>query len=104
MVRALNVKNQGDLTENGIRIWKCHSSVNSAKSFAEYLKMKKIGGPDTEFEDQTSEEFEENTGVQFPGKSIRHLFNSNFKDTGYQNTGINPNFDFFVVEQATSQG
>ncbi len=73
-------------------------NYSNVKDFMRYLEEHKLGGPDTPQLENTDENLDENSGVAFPGNSIRLNFNQTFKDGENMAFGINPNLDLLVVE------
>ena len=79
-------------------------NYSNVDKFSEYLKTKEIGGPDTPQLESTTEDIDENSGIAFPGNSIRLHYKQTFKEGENLSFGVNSNLDLFVVEQATHQG
>lgn len=89
-----------NLTDDSIRIWKSNSHYTKPDNFADFLKNRHIGGPDTEIKSNDSQtpEIEENTGVDFPGLQLDILQDKTWKEVDRTNNNISFNYDLVVVE------
>jgi hypothetical protein len=55
LVRVLNIQHpEYNLTEDSVRLWKSNSHYTKIASFCEFLRSRKIGGPDTELKTDDS--------------------------------------------------
>ena len=73
-------------------------NYSTVDKFSEYLRMKEIGGPDTPLFKNIGDDIEENSGVPFPGNSIRLHYKQTFKECENYAFGVNTNLDLFVIE------
>lgn len=101
IVRILNLQHPDyNFTDDSIRIWKSNTHYTKPENFADFLKNRHIGGPDTEIksDDSQTPEIEENTGIDFPGLQLDILQDKTWKEVDRTNNNISFNYDLIVVE------
>jgi hypothetical protein len=104
LVRIINLANpEFQLTEDHVRLWKCHMNYHKPSAFAEFLRLNHLGGPETKYLENNPAlpEIDENTGVEFPGLQLEYLQDKTMREIDRTSNNIHFSYDLVVAEITT---
>ena len=86
-------------------MWKTHFSYNSVGKLADYFEKYDVKSDKILIKNISEDpDFEENSGVNFPGFQFEILLEKTWKEVEKTTNNIHPNLDLIALEVATQDG